>query len=163
MNNNSNKKDYKFIRAPRPFYMGLPLEVFNRIAETYQEGVNKYDSSPWERFYQKNAKPDDYLKMFDHAVKHIFEAYDEIVNGKIHGGAEDNLAHAVVNLCMIMWATENGMLPNKLKVMNVIPDLMNESFANQEEEKEKESIDKKSEEKNENPTTKLLKIFGALK
>jgi hypothetical protein len=161
MNNNQSEVSQK--RDPRPFYMGLPLEVFSRIAETYQEGVIKYDSSAWERFYQKKAHPEDFLKMFDHAVKHIFEAYDEIVNGKIHNGLEDNLAHAVVNLCMIMWATENGMLPNKLKVMNVIPDLMNESFADQEEETEKESIDEKSEEKNETPTTKLLKIFGALK
>jgi hypothetical protein len=161
MNNNQSEVSQK--RDPRPFYMGLPLEVFSRIAETYQEGVIKYDSSAWERFYQKKARPEDFLKMFDHAVKHIFEAYDEIVNGKIHNGLEDNLAHAVVNLCMIMWATENGMLPNKLKV---IPYIKNETENenNLEEENYPNIENKETNEKlTDTPTTKLLKLFGGLK
>jgi hypothetical protein len=102
-------------RSYVPFYSSMPLAVFQRIASTFSEGLEKYDPSLWERMYQKDYTPEDFLKMFDHAIEHIYKGIDEVVNGKIHDGAEDQLAHAVVNLIMIMWGTENGRLPNKLK------------------------------------------------
>ena len=107
-------------RTITPFYMGIPLEVLRRIAETFSEGRIKYDSSSWERYYQTNFQPEDYLKAFDHCIEHVFKAYSEIIDGKIHDGGEDHIAHAIVNLCMIIWATENGKLPNKLEVNMLI-------------------------------------------
>jgi len=105
--------DYTVKRGLKPFYMGLPIKVLRRIGETCREGFYKYDSSPWDRYYQKELSPEDFLEIYNNAVEHLFNSYDEIVNGTIIDGEEDHLAHAVVNLCMIMWATESGKLPNK--------------------------------------------------
>lgn len=102
-------------REPRPFHMGIPYEVLRRISLTFGEGKIKYDPDAWERFYQTRSTPEDFLEYFDHAIEHIYKAYDEMVTGRIHDGAEDQLAHAIVNLCMIAWAQENNKLPNKMQ------------------------------------------------
>lgn len=108
--------DYIEKRGLKPLYTGIPIEVLRRIGETYREGFYKYDNQdPWEQYY-KSLSPEDFLEMFNNAIEHLFNAYDEINNGELHDGNEDHFAHAVVNLCMIMWATENGKLPNKLQV-----------------------------------------------
>ena len=81
-----------------------------------REGFDNYDKNAWERFYQQEFQPEDFLEAFNNLIEHTFCAYDEIANGKIHNGGEDHLGHAIGNLIMIMWATENGKLPNKLQV-----------------------------------------------
>ncbi|CAB4142713.1 hypothetical protein UFOVP434_32 [uncultured Caudovirales phage] len=113
-----NYKNYNETRGLKPFYMGIPIEVLRRIGDTYREGFYKYDEqNPWTRYYQKEMLPNDFLEVFNNAVEHLFNGYDEIANGNIHEGGEDHLAHAVVNLCMIIWATEKGFLPNKLRAV----------------------------------------------
>ena len=103
-------------RNLKPFYTGIPLECLQRIGETMREGYDKYDQNAWDRFYQKEFTPEDFLEAFNNLIEHSYRAYDEIANGKLHNGAEDHLGHAIGNLIMIMWATENGKLPNKLQV-----------------------------------------------
>lgn len=84
------------------------------------EGAEKYSEGPWERYYQEHASPENFLSMFDHAVEHLYKAYDEIITGKVHSGAEDHLGHALANLVMLTWATENGKLPNKLQANTLL-------------------------------------------
>jgi len=108
--------NYNERRGLKPMYTGIPLEVLRRIGDTYREGFYNYDEqNTWERYYQTFLTPEDFLEVFNNAIEHLYKAYDEIVNGKVHDGNEDQLAHAVVNLCIIMWATENGKLPNKMQ------------------------------------------------
>ncbi len=108
--------DYQRNRGLKPLYTGIPIEVLRRIGETFREGFYKYDKqNPWEQYY-KTLTPEDFLEVFNNAIEHLFNAYDEINNGKVHDGDEDHLSHAVVNLIMVMWATENNKLPNKLQV-----------------------------------------------
>jgi hypothetical protein len=112
--------NYNERRGLKPMYTGIPLEVLRRIGDTYREGFFNYDEqNTWERYYQTGLTPEDFLEVFNNAIEHLYKAYDEIVNGKVHDGNEDQLAHAVVNLCMIMWATENGKLPNKMQSLIV--------------------------------------------
>lgn len=104
-----------FRREDKPFYMGIPLEVMNRIGQTLREGAIKFEENPWERFYQTKSSPEDFLEFYEHVIAHVYKAYDEMVNGKVHDGSEDHLGHALVNLIMIAWAQENGKLPNKMQ------------------------------------------------
>ena len=108
-----------FRREDKPFYMGIPLEVMNR---TLREGAIKFEENPWERFYQTKSSPEDFLEFFDHTIAHVYKAYDEMANGKIHDGGEDHLGHALVNLVMIAWAQENGKLPNKMQSLISVED-----------------------------------------
>jgi len=103
-------------RNLKPFYTGIPFEVLQRIGNTMREGYDKYDKNSWDRFYQTDFTPEDFLEAFNNLIEHSYRAYDEITTGKIHNGGEDHLGHAIGNLVMIMWATENGKLPNKLHV-----------------------------------------------
>jgi len=100
----------------KPFYTGIPVECLRRIGDTMREGFDNYDKNAWERMYQQDFQPEDFLEKFNNLIEHTYCAYDEIANGKIHNGGEDHLGHAIGNLIMIMWATENGKLPNKLQV-----------------------------------------------
>lgn len=143
-------------RKRKPFYTGIPVEVMQRIGKTMLEGLTNYDPSIWDRFYQKNFQPEDYLMSFDHAIEHTYKAYDEIVRGKIHDGGEDHLSHAASNLIMIIWATENGMLPNKLQS---IPELQRSNEEDIEVPSQTPVIVENTAPTNES----LLKFFGIKK
>lgn len=113
MEHNQNQKRTQ--REGKPFYAAIPYPVLKRIGLTWREGLNHYDPSTWDRFYQQNFTPEDFIEAYNHAIDHMGKAMDEIMNGKIHDGDEDHLSHAAVNIMMMMWATEEGKLPNKLE------------------------------------------------
>lgn len=98
----------------RPFYTGVPIEFNRRVGSAFGKGLQKYDENIWERNYQ-NFTPEEFLLRFNHVLEHLYLANDEIVHGKIHSDLEDHLGHAAAGIAMLIWATENGKLPNKLQ------------------------------------------------
>jgi hypothetical protein len=159
-------------RERKPFYSAIPLEVMRRVGLTLTEGLNNYDPSIWDRYYQQKFQPEDFLMSFDHAIEHIYKGYDEMVNGRIHDGNEDHIAHAIANLMMIVWATENGKLPNKLqqtymdeaKTLEILQNYENDNLNMQSESVPDEEIPEPVVESAPSQATEsLLKFFGMKK
>lgn len=80
-----------------PQYMKLPSDFLVRVARTREYGDLKYGLDNWKQFSPEMRKD-----CFNHAIEHLFRAFD-------NDSSEDHFAHAVCNIMFLMYFEDEAL------------------------------------------------------
>lgn len=85
-----------------PQYMKLTSDFLVRVARTREYGDLKYGPDNWKQFSPEMRKD-----CFNHAIEHLFRAFD-------NDASEDHFAHAVCNIMFLMYFEDEELRDTRI-------------------------------------------------
>lgn len=85
-----------------PYFRCIPVAGLIRLAETLQEGADKYNENVYDQNWRKATTPEYAAQCFDHAILHLYKWVEGFTD-------EDHLGHAMANLMFLAHFEDTGL------------------------------------------------------